>query len=89
MARRTAGEYISVKEFLLPLEGKLSRGFVYKQIAAGSIPSIRIGTRILIPSDALDQILTAQAGRTGRYIPIYPARHQRTTAQAEEEGTDG
>ena len=61
MARRTAGEYITVKEFLLPLEGKLSRGFVYKQIAAGSIPSIRIGLRILIPSDALDLMLATQA----------------------------
>ena len=61
MARRTSEEYITVKEFLLPLEGKLSRGFVYKQIAAGNIPSIRIGGRILIPSDALDLMLAAQA----------------------------
>jgi excisionase family DNA binding protein len=88
MARRTAEEYITVPEFLRQLEGKLSKNLVYEQIGAGNIPSIRIGRRILIPSDALDQILTAQSGRTGRYIPIYPARHQRTTAQAEEEGTD-
>ena len=63
MARRTAEEYITVKDFLRQLDGKLSSGFVYKQIAAGSIPSIRIGGRILIPSDALDLMLTAQADK--------------------------
>ena len=61
MARRTAEEYITVKEFLRQLDGRLSRNTVYEQIAAGSIPSIRIGGRILIPSDALDLMLAAQA----------------------------
>ena len=50
-----------MKEFLLPLEGKLSKNLVYEQIGAGNIPSIRIGRRILIPSDALDLMLAAVA----------------------------
>ena len=61
MANRTAEEYIMVKEFLQQLEGRLSKNTVYEQIAAGTIPSVRIGRRILLPVDALDKALEAQA----------------------------
>ena len=61
MTIHTAQRYISVKEFLQQLDGRLSKNTVYEAIAAGSIPSVRIGRRILVPSDALDLVLGAQA----------------------------
>ena len=55
-------QYISVKEFLVALEGRLSRNAIYAAIAAGTIPSVRIGRRLLLPADALDRILESQRG---------------------------
>ena len=55
-------KYVSAKELINQLEGRLSRNSVYQAIASGTIPSIRIGRRILIPSDALDRILEGRAG---------------------------
>lgn len=52
--------YLTVKELLVSLTGRLSRNTVYSAIAAGTIPSVRIGRRILVPSDALDRILEEQ-----------------------------
>ena len=56
-ARRT---YVSVKEFLETVDGRLSKNLVYAAIRDGTIPSCRIGRRILVPSDALDQALETQ-----------------------------
>ena len=55
------GRYISVKELLGRLDGRVSKNTMYQAIAAGTIPSIRIGRRILVPSDALDRMLAEQA----------------------------
>ena len=52
--------YISVQEFLDALDGRLSKNTVYKAIAEGEIPHVRISRRILIPVNALDQMLEAQ-----------------------------
>jgi excisionase family DNA binding protein len=52
--------YVSVREFMEALGGRLSKNTVYEAIAAGTIPSIRVGRRILVPSDALDRMLEAQ-----------------------------
>ena len=43
---------------------RLGRNRTYEAIAAGEIPSIRIGTRILVPRAALDLLL--QNGAPGR-----------------------
>jgi excisionase family DNA binding protein len=37
----------------------ISRAFAYEAVNAGSIPSIRIGRRILVPKAALERLLTA------------------------------
>ena len=60
METERRGEYISVKEFLQQLDGRLSKNTVYEQIASGVIPSVRISRRILIPADAMDRMLAAQ-----------------------------
>ena len=57
--------FISVKEFIDSVDGRLGKGSVYAAIAAGTIPSVRIGRRILVPTDALDQILERQADARG------------------------
>ena len=36
---------------------KLGRTLIYEAIRRGELPSVRIGRRILIPADALDQLL--------------------------------
>ena len=36
----------------------ISRAFAYEQVNAGTIPSIRIGRRILIPKVALERLLS-------------------------------
>lgn len=52
--------YISVQEFLDALDGRLSKNTVYKAIAEGEIPHVRISKRILIPTNALEQMLEDQ-----------------------------
>ena len=37
----------------------LSRGLIYEAVRRGSIPSIRIGRRILIPREALHRLIDA------------------------------
>jgi excisionase family DNA binding protein len=61
MVMESGTRYISVKEFLESLDGRLSKNTVYQGITAGTIPSIRISRRrILVPADALDRMLETQ-----------------------------
>ena len=53
-------DWLTVAEFVAKLNGRVSRNFVYERIREGAIPSVRIGRKILIPSDALDRLMTAQ-----------------------------
>jgi excisionase family DNA binding protein len=56
---RTEREWLTVREF----KGRnpnLGRNLIYEQVRTGKLPSIRVGGRILIPSDALDQLLEAK-----------------------------
>ena len=53
-------DWLTVAEFVAKFDGRVSRNFVYERIREGSIPSVRIGRKILIPSDALDRLMTAQ-----------------------------
>ena len=54
-------KYLTPMEFLAANPGKLGRNLLYNEINAGRIPHIRVGRRILVPEDAWDQMLAAQA----------------------------
>lgn len=51
------------------LELRISRGLAFAAVRAGTLPSIRIGRRILVPRDRLDAFLrgnlTCEHGQTG------------------------
>ena len=51
-------EYLSVKEFKDRLG--VSRNLIYEQVRQGVLPSVRLGGRILIPVDALEQLMQRQ-----------------------------
>ena len=57
---KTGKDYVSVGKLLESLDGLLSKNSVYQAIAAGTIPSVRVGRRILVPVDALDRMLEKQ-----------------------------
>ena len=52
-------EYLSVKEFKDRLG--VSGNLIYEQVRQGVLPSVRLGGRILIPVDALEQLMQRQA----------------------------
>ena len=51
-------EYFSVKEFKDRLG--VSSNLIYEQLRKGALPSVRLGGRILIPADALQQMMEKQ-----------------------------
>ena len=50
--------YFSVKEFKDRLG--VSSNLIYEQLRKGALPSVRLGGRILIPADALQQMMEKQ-----------------------------
>ena len=51
----TAKEWVSVPQFLETNKGKIDRNLLYRLIADGSVPSVRLGTKkLLIPSNLFD-----------------------------------
>tara|TARA_Y100000310_G_scaffold236412_1_gene239580 strand:+ start:536 stop:733 length:198 start_codon:yes stop_codon:yes gene_type:complete len=52
-------EWLTVAEFLRAFP-QMSRTLTYGSIQKGRIPSIKIGGKILVPSDALDMLLEAK-----------------------------
>ena len=50
--------YFSVKEFKDRLG--VSSNLIYEQLRKGALPSVRLGGRILIPADALQQLMQRQ-----------------------------
>jgi excisionase family DNA binding protein len=61
-----AREWLTVAEFLKRHKdeagkNRIGRNSIYSRIADKTIPSIRLGKRILLPSDALDQLLAKEA----------------------------
>jgi len=54
---------------------RLSRGATYGAIRSGTIPSIRVGHRILIPKRGLERLLAASV--TGAEAPISDNRRGR------------
>ena len=57
----TITQFISVREFTK--RHGLSRNLVYEQLHKGVLPSVRLGGRILIPVDALQQMMERQGPR--------------------------
>ena len=57
----TITPFISVREFTK--RHGLSRNLVYEQLRKGVLPSVRLGGRILIPVDALQQMMERQGQR--------------------------
>ena len=51
-------EFLSVKEFKDRLG--VSSNLIYEQLRKGALPSVRLGGRILIPADALQQLMEKQ-----------------------------
>ena len=50
-------DMLSVREFTESFGGRLSSGAVYRAIAGGRLPHIRMGRRVFIPVTALDRML--------------------------------
>jgi len=44
----------------------VGRGTAYEAARVGTIPTVRVGRRLLVPVDALDRLLAAGAGRDDR-----------------------
>ena len=57
MGPEDKGQFITVKEFLEGLDGRLGRNTVYQAIVSGEIPSVRVGKRILLPKNVLQLML--------------------------------
>lgn len=50
-------DMLSVREFTESFGGRLSSGAVYRAIAGGRLPHVRMGRRLFIPVTALDRML--------------------------------
>ena len=50
-------EWTTVPNFLKEHKGLVAKNLVYSEIAKGTIPSIRVGRKILIPANCLEQLL--------------------------------
>ena len=59
MTKMTDRKWYTVSEFreLFP---QISRTLLYQTVRSGQIPSIKIGGKILIPSNALDRLFEQQ-----------------------------
>ena len=65
MATQTT-EWITVPEFLRRNKGRVDKNLVYREIAAGNLPAIRIGPKkLLIRADAFDLLLERNQDRLG------------------------
>ena len=59
MDATAAREWLTVREFMI--RHNLGKNLVYDSVRESRIASIKVGGKILIPSDALDQLLGAKA----------------------------
>jgi excisionase family DNA binding protein len=50
-------KYVTVQEFHALLGGRLYKDTLYRMIRRGDLPHVRLGSRILIPRDALDRLM--------------------------------
>ena len=54
-------EYLAPEAWRAKTGIPISKNLMYQAIREGTIPSIRIGWKILIPEDALEQMMAAQS----------------------------
>ena len=59
MTIKNEREWLTVAQFK-ERNPQLGRNLIYESVRAGRLPSIKVGGKILIPSDALDQLLGAK-----------------------------
>ena len=50
-------EWLTVPDFIARHQGLIGRSSIYNAIQNGSLPHVRIGRRVLVPSDALERLL--------------------------------
>ena len=67
--------FLTVREFVEALGGRISQSVVYSAIKRGEIPYVTIGRRKLIPGDALTQMLAWPSnGANASPIPHQPQK---------------
>ena len=67
--------FLTVREFVEALGGRISQSVVYSAIKRGEIPYVTIGRRKLIPEDALTQMLAWPSnGANASPIPRQPEK---------------
>ena len=67
--------FLTVREFVEALGGRISQSVVYSAIKRGEIPYVTIGRRKLIPKDALTQMLAWPSnGANASPIPRQPEK---------------
>jgi excisionase family DNA binding protein len=76
-AKRPDGRVKTLDEVAALL--RLSRGSVYQAVRRKEIPTIRIGRRVLVPSDALEKLLSGESA----IQPKAAVRQKRRSAQLE------
>lgn len=54
--------WLSSSAFLKQHEGLIGRNAFYEGVRRGEIPHIKLGRKILVPSDALDRLLAKRTG---------------------------
>lgn len=62
-------KYVTVPQFVEQVRGIIGRVTVYSYIKSGQIPSVRIGSKILVPEDVLDQLFEQQS-RNGKVAQV-------------------
>lgn len=55
-------QWMSAAEWLRRNQGIFGRDTWYTRLNDGSLPCLKVGRKILVPSDLLDRVFSAQAG---------------------------
>lgn len=56
--------WLTPRQFLELHKGKLGRNSLYDHIRDKTVPSVRLGRKILIPADALERMLVKDIGES-------------------------
>lgn len=61
-----AKDWMTPAEFLAAHQGMIGRSALYEALRTGAIPSVRVGKKYLIPSDAFGRLLERHPTPTSR-----------------------